>query len=811
MKKRYLIPTILVSLTFISATTYGVTRLIQESIPGDEPRANPLVILNAKDAKNGFVGQFASGDDIITRTVRRGTTWGSYKTNMPTPTLSGFDLMGWQVSLTGTEGSWSNINDEFVFEQNTYLRVSEWGSATANSFANDSWATIVNEAAKGLASLKSVYYDDLFKNHPEYNNSFIIQNYDNQQEVDAKTRIVNLKGIGDFRVRVIGEDQDEIAGSSGSKVATLTFEFVDAVEPALGFSKGTDSDSWADSFIKYYLDNSFIYRLPDPINRTDVLQTVVKKTLTSQGDSRLVRKTNDRLFLPSISELGFRRVLDGTTKEYPGIFETSFDEGNAYEFYRINANRSSSRIKYFNSGSEREAVHYWTRSPFTTSALHNPREQEPEEQTMCSRVHIIDQYGHSSSYFDTLEAGGMIYTEVTNATNAVAPCFCIGQDDAFKLNVSFASGTDVIARVDSTLSKGSVAKIQLYDTRDMTAPVYNIKESATKPLFKITSNGVDLPKDYYFYDAGNGLLTINVPSDYDLTGSVDVKVLATQTHGDFETCDWSDLIEAANSGYANLVEAYNDEYIANGGTFAGLKKKITLSYPAMDPSTQPPTPLPPIEVDTYVRVIGEDGHDKTTVDSTETPVPLTFMFTEGLGCQGYGSMVPALVSAYSSTPDSIEYTNSLPYSVLHGNEGVLSIFPSEVQSGAKAVNKKVGELHETGDYTLEDFQDKLFLLSYEELTGMSDLIPLSGEGTQYEYYQIYGNNSYECFIKSTGKEAMAYQPTYRDDHYWLRSIATNKKDAITVNAFTGGIDQTVAYGDDTETSIVPAFAIGQGE
>lgn len=66
--------------------------------------------------------------------------------------------------------------------------------------------------------------------------TFIIQDLDDENETLAKTKRINLEGIGNYKVRVIAENHDVC---ENGKTAALTFEFTKVVNN-IPFAKNND-------------------------------------------------------------------------------------------------------------------------------------------------------------------------------------------------------------------------------------------------------------------------------------------------------------------------------------------------------------------------------------------------------------------------------------------------------------------------------------------------------------------------------------------------------------------------------------------
>lgn len=106
--------------------------------------------------------------------------------------------------------------------------------------------------------------------------------------------------------------------------------------------------------------------------------------------------------------------------------------------------------------------------------------------------------------------------------------------------------------------------------------------------------------------------------------------------------------------------------------------------------------------------------------------------------------------------------------------GIMSLMPSEVQSGIREVSKKT--CAGAGNYSVVTNSEKLFLLGEIELRGSASL-SLAGEGNQYDYYKsnsrlkklgtaysswwlrspaVTGYNIHVCFVDTNGNGAITY-------------------------------------------------------
>lgn len=240
------------------------------------------------------------------------------------------------------------------------------------SFAFDSWATLNEVASKG--------FDNLIEVYKPVGGSFIIQDLKDDSEVIMKTRHVLIEGVGNFKVRVIGENHDV---SSDKKTCPLTFEF-DNVVPAVSFTPfGQVSNVWESSEIRNFMNNKLFDMLPE--NLKPYIKTVSKETCVGGGSSE-VKAFDEKLFSASASEIGIAG-------------KNNLNEGETYEFYKKYPwdvhSKKDPRIKGKNN--------YWLRSPLKENSINAWFVQYDDDNEMYSKL-----------YFD----------DVAHTFGAV-PCFCI--------------------------------------------------------------------------------------------------------------------------------------------------------------------------------------------------------------------------------------------------------------------------------------------------------------------------------------------------------------------------------------------------
>lgn len=199
------------------------------------------------------------------------------------------------------------------------------------TFANDSWANVINYANEGIDSLVNHY-------HPS-GNTFIILPSDTKEDIKRKTRKVEIDGYGTFDARVIGECMNNINTVLDEKVATLTFEFTECV--TCSEINPHEMCNYKESPIRNFLNNDLINKFPKELRNN--IATVVNHSINDQG---VMDTYNDKLFLPTLSEaLG--------KKGGPSFGQ----EGEPYPFHFLNPQFKYS-IRHLNN----YAIPYWTRS-----------------------------------------------------------------------------------------------------------------------------------------------------------------------------------------------------------------------------------------------------------------------------------------------------------------------------------------------------------------------------------------------------------------------------------------------------------------
>jgi len=227
-------------------------------------------------------------------------------------------------------------------------------------FKSDSWSNLISYANQGLSKLQEIY--------GEYD-SFV-----------GKYKYLTVNGKS-YKCRVIGQEEDSLAGDEVGNKALLTFQFETVLdEDPLAFSS-TDATYFPTSSLNKYLQNQASLYLPSGIKK-------VKKTVdlkeTGQGFGATTYET--KLFPLSFSEMNINA-------SHP-----TESEGKAYSYYESVSEYSPRKLKYLDNKAHVEVPH-WLRSPANVkNADYIDVEGELKQDIACT----------------------------DNTTNYIAPAFCIG-------------------------------------------------------------------------------------------------------------------------------------------------------------------------------------------------------------------------------------------------------------------------------------------------------------------------------------------------------------------------------------------------
>lgn len=244
--------------------------------------------------------------------------------------------------------------------------------APPKSFAFDSWDTIAKVAEGGL--------DNLISTYKPIGNTFIIQDFDDENETLAKTRRIYLEGQGNFKVRVIGENHDTC---ENGKSATLTFEFTKIISDVPFSPPDKISNNWENSELRKYLNDKLYQSFPQDLKSSI---KAVKKDTCKGNSSSDVQTTVDKVFPLSVSEIN-------------AMGKTNLKEGEAYKIYKDHPYTPGSdddpRVKDDKS--------YWLRSPMPQNSIN---------------AYVI-RVGKDEGFFSQV-----CFDDCTEGIGVI-PCFCI--------------------------------------------------------------------------------------------------------------------------------------------------------------------------------------------------------------------------------------------------------------------------------------------------------------------------------------------------------------------------------------------------
>lgn len=210
----------------------------------------------------------------------------------------------------------------------------------AYAFNTDSW-DVINEVAKGgLNNLIDTY-------HPK-NDSFIISDLADENEVKEKTRTVHIDGLGRYDVRVIGEEHDKI---NKGKTAPLTFEFVGMIHSIPYSLDASHNNQWVGSHLRDFLNNNLIKLFTPELQ--SAIKVVNKETINKNTGK--IETSTERVFPISYTEIG------GASDESHAL------EGKLYKFYETHQGEEV-RIKDDKTEHKGER-RYWLRSPCVDSMV----------------------------------------------------------------------------------------------------------------------------------------------------------------------------------------------------------------------------------------------------------------------------------------------------------------------------------------------------------------------------------------------------------------------------------------------------------
>lgn len=330
--------------------------------------------LTIKTYRSAVTLTFNAGDGVFEDTqlntyqlkVEKTTKFKDIVNRVNQPALANYVFEGWK--------SGNKIVDDFVINDDVVLNAS-YIAPDPKSFATDSWSTLACIANQGLDKLKEVY-------QPNGGTFVITDEDDTMEEIAAKTRSVNFDSLGSFKVRVIGENHDYLSSSDkNDKVAALTFEFSEIINPAVPDKYREFEDYITSGFRHYMQDDIYCFA---PADLRSNLRLVKKEVISPRV--RYVIDLDEYFFALSFAEIA-----------NPQTYSLAYvQEGSIYEYYQ-NPNHSIKKL-YHND----EDYNFY-------------RLRSLDENRFASLLSVIDE-DISNSYAEPL-AGGC----------GIAPGFCIGE------------------------------------------------------------------------------------------------------------------------------------------------------------------------------------------------------------------------------------------------------------------------------------------------------------------------------------------------------------------------------------------------
>ena len=210
--------------------------------------------------------------------------------------------------------------------------------------------------------------------------TFIIQDLDDENETLAKTKRINLEGIGNYKVRVIAENHDVY---ENGKTAALTFEFTKVISNVPFAKNNVISNEWETSELRNYLNNKLFEMFPTDLKSS--IKTVRKDTCVGGGSDE-VKTFSEKVFPLSVTEMNITGI-------------NPIVEGKPYKLYATHP---------YNPGDDddprnKDDKSYWLRSPMSQNALN---------------AYVI-RVGKDEGFFSQL-----VFDDCSESI-AVAPAFCI--------------------------------------------------------------------------------------------------------------------------------------------------------------------------------------------------------------------------------------------------------------------------------------------------------------------------------------------------------------------------------------------------
>lgn len=412
------------------------------------------------------------GTTTYTIDVIKNTLWEKVENKPANPTKTDADgntspFNYWETS----EGA--QINDGYKFDDNKTLKAN-WGTAVTDLFVKASWEEIVNTIESGgFAGLVNKYRSGVAS--PTFVNAERTVLVDDGSSNEAKA----------YKVRVVDEQADDVKVVSGGNHAVLTFEFEDVINiEDVQFSTTTSnnavSNAWANSNVRNLLNEGgniftkITEKLDNDKPSSPLLSTKFMPALKKTNSSGSIT-TEDKLFLPSLSEIGVKKI--------PGTGVDVDNEGYVYKKYNSGVN---SYVKQ----KDGQNYDYWLRS---------------DDADEPSNVWYVDKNGSvgGEEGKPTEEPYTKPTSKVATSKLGIAPCFCLG-NTTNDISVSFSNGGDSTITITGEQTTFNTTKNKTYTAfkKDITLPV------ATKNSTQ--DNDYDFKYWYYL----NGKTKVEITEDY---------------------------------------------------------------------------------------------------------------------------------------------------------------------------------------------------------------------------------------------------------------------------------------------------------
>lgn len=226
---------------------------------------------------------------------------------------------------------------------------------------------VYNNLGKHI-ELKNISWKDINK----LSELHICQEYFNVG--DEKTFKINNN---DYTVQIYGFNHDDLANSNGK--ANITFGFKNVLNYTYPINfENPNNGGWSCSDVRTHLNKKFYETFPNELR--SVIKEVNKVSDTGNRDANTLYTTTDKIFIPSVEEVGY----DVANKDI-----VVFGQGSKYEIFN---KTTREKINF-----ENRSVSWWTRSCIT----------------------------NSNYDFFYLKKDGDILFKSGNFFQGIVPCFCI--------------------------------------------------------------------------------------------------------------------------------------------------------------------------------------------------------------------------------------------------------------------------------------------------------------------------------------------------------------------------------------------------